>query len=402
MTIAQSQSSPESGKKSNDWESIFADPDVGFIPLIKRARTVETLRKSTHTVIRMLFTRNGDGAVRLAYGNELDKIIFGDGVGTEEAGHLVEAKAKVVELLHSIKDARIKRAIKDARIKRDKSVRRGDDSPAPVVECENTRLGNVFADAIWDWLNLRLNVLNSRVSQDRAEGDLAPFILSKSFAKRFEEILRRSVIPDLAERNRGLLHRVGERPEDQWKTSITDYLEDRKGRVVMWESWQQAWKSKTLERPVPPKPVADKNMLSKFRKKKTGEEEWKAEVRKIKDINRTVRNTWSEFTAPSESFLPPEDRDNKLLMDIFGRNISNLKDQINAINQIVKQGGNAGMAFDRYQRGKNVDMALLAASYQAPEIFLGRGAALEHILKGHKGCDFPLIARYLPDYIKAV
>ncbi len=412
VTMAQKKSSSEPGGRSNDWESIFSDPDIGFIPLIESARTAEALRKSTHTVIRMLFTRDGDYALRQAYENELDEIISGDGGGTGKTCSFTEARAKVVDLLHSIKDARIKR---DNSGKRDSDhtapVSDGptpvsdhtapvSDDPTPAEECEDARLRNIFADTIWDWINQRLNILNSRVRQDRGEEDPLPFILSKKFAERFEGIVRRTVIPDLAERNRGLLHRVGERPEDQWKIMIRDYLEDRKGRIVMWESWQEAWKNKTLEKLLPPKPNAEKTMLSKFRKKNSEEERWKAETRRIKNINKAIRETWAEFTAPSKYFLPPEDHDNKLLMDIFGRNISNLKDQINAINQIVKQGGNAGMAFDRYQTGKNVDMALLAASYQSPEIFIGKGAALEQILKGHRGSKFPLIARYLPDHIK--
>ena len=76
---------------------------------------------------------------------------------------------------------------------------------------------------------------------------------------------------------------------------------------------------------------------------------------------------------------------------------------ITALHQIATQGGSPAKAFDSYQKGKNIDLMLLAASYQFPDAFLGKRAMLRNFLKGYtetqRRQQFALVSRFLSEHI---
>jgi len=59
-----------------------------------------------------------------------------------------------------------------------------------------------------------------------------------------------------------------------------------------------------------------------------------------------------------------------------------------------------GRVFSDYQQGKSIEICLLANCYQRPALYLGEKGRLREMLKGFRSASFPLIARYLPDYIR--
>jgi len=266
----------------------------------------------------------------------------------------------------------------------------------------------LLADMAWKWLDQRFRILATRVEPEKLAGIPVPYMVSEEFVARFETAVRDYVLPEMISRCRGILRRVEDQPEDQRRKYLEDLFDDRKGRQVMWETWRESWMATMMEIALPPKPEPKAKGLGSFLKKdkkKPGakkeltEEEWKAAVQKIKGHNATIDSIWGGLQDEASAFVAPDAEDRTLLMELFGRNERNLAEQIKAVHQIVSQGGNTGMAFDRYQRGKNVDLALLAASYQLPELLLG-GGELKNLLRGHKSSDFPLVFRFLSEFAK--
>ena len=131
------------------------------------------------------------------------------------------------------------------------------------------------------------------------------------------------------------------------------------------------------------------------------EEEWKDAVKQVKRANAKTMRMWDTLCADAETYDPPmRDRDGQLLKELFGRSTNGTVNQIRAINQIVDQGVDMGRVFGEFQQGKNVEICLLAACYQRPQQYLGEKGRLNELLQGFRRRDFPLISRYLPDYIR--
>jgi len=267
---------------------------------------------------------------------------------------------------------------------------------------------DVFSDLIWDWVSLRFTSLSYGVNQDREKDDPLPFMLSAAFLRRFERVLRQVVIPDVVARSNGLLNAAEKEPEDQRKVFLRNYFNDRQGRVVMWETWQAAWKATMTEQQLPTKPQAPapkrglKSLLKKKAPPQSGrtEEQWAAKAKQINKSNQITQKVWTYLQDDTKSYIPPNTSDSQLLMEFFGRSVKLIKDQKTAIRQIVKQEGNAAKTFDLYQKGKPINMTLLAVCYYEAELMLGEKAVLKDIMRGQRASDFPLIARFLPGYIK--
>ncbi len=269
---------------------------------------------------------------------------------------------------------------------------------------------SIFSDVTWEWINRCFNILVDGIDQNKSEVPPLPFILSREFIAKYESILRQIVIPELASRCNGLIRRAEEQSEDQIKPFLVDYFDDRQGRTVMRESWQKSWKAAMMKQEIPPKPKPKGLSITSFLKTKSKpsggkkqltEQEWKDAVIGIKKINKTNQENWSLLCEQTQKYTPPKETDNKMLMSVFLWNEKALADQIKAIHQIVHQGENAGVTFGRYQNNKDVDLTLLAASYQYPELYLTGDTMLKNLLKGQNGDNFPLIARFLPDYINS-
>ena len=80
---------------------------------------------------------------------------------------------------------------------------------------------DIYTDVVSNWVNQRLNALSYGIEQER-DDDPLPFMLSKSFAKRFDQVLRQLVIPEMIRRSSGLMNRMENiDPKEQKK-----YLDD--------------------------------------------------------------------------------------------------------------------------------------------------------------------------------
>ena len=98
---------PKNEDGTVDWEFVFTDPETGFIPTIKDAKTIAALESCATVVIENLFNRDGDEEYRQAYNAALSHI-FLSLKGDEK---IETIRARLVTMLHSIKENRITRAL---------------------------------------------------------------------------------------------------------------------------------------------------------------------------------------------------------------------------------------------------------------------------------------------------
>ncbi len=107
--------------------------------------------------------------------------------------------------------------------------------------------------------------------------------------------------------------------------------------------------------------------------------------------------------ADSDAFHPPVNEDNALLMNLF-RGMEKPEVHVSALMQIAENSDTAGRVFDSYAPGKDLDLPLLIACYQAPDTLLrGDRAILSYFLAGFKKKQrqerFPLCCRHLGQFM---
>ncbi|MDP7642032.1 MAG: hypothetical protein QGI52_06225, partial [Alphaproteobacteria bacterium] len=281
--------------------------------------------------------------------------------------------------------------------------------PAPPQES----IDDAFADAFCSVIADRFKALTDGIEPPDNEEFKIPYLLSSDFSAHFEDILRQHFMPDLSKRCKGITARAETDAQGSKVDFFLEYFEGKQGRENMWNQWQSCWKEIAVlrEKPPEPKPQKKKGLLSALKKEKARPkyftkvytpEEWKEEIKKIDKANSQVEAMWAELCADKGTYVPPEEaKDNEILMNIFGRSATGIIDQMSAINQIVTQSENIGRAFDTYQTNKNIDLALMAASFKDADQYLGKKALLKDLLKGHTARGFPLIARFLPGQVRA-
>lgn len=428
--------------QETDWEAVFETPGQGLIPLIESAKSLAALRECTSLVIRTLFLRMNDEETRATYDAALEEIIAVGEPGLESV------KTKITELLRTIKEMRKEKQTlaqlqpdADRRIQDDESAignvgeaesdeeaeedlmpdeeRSGEEQavegqPAPTVKIDkDDPAREAFADVCWDVVGERLDVLQAGIPQQRAKDDKLPFVLSAAYAARFESVVRKYLAPPMADQCRGIVIRAASQPAENQRDFIRQNFEDKNGRRRLWKHWQRAWIDVTVEKEEPLMPEKKASGLLKMltRKKKVDSpedeenltfEEWQVKVADIRADNKRARDVSVLLHEDTGDCLPPYKEESEVLKELFGRSAAGLKKQIDALRQIAQQGENIGKAFDRYQKGKNVELALLAVSYQNPDLFLGKKRILKDMLKGFSEAQktgLPLIRNYLPDHI---
>ena len=419
-----------------DWEDVFEHADHGLIPLVLQARSIDALKKCLLVIVESLFSRDSDAGFRNSYSAKLDGILPSgeiqiiDGTG----GELEIIKKGVVGMLRQIKEFRIQKA-KDALAKSaeerkaEAAGRKGEDADdanmllemnggsengevakKPANDPEPVSAEALFTKLFCAEYGAKFGILRKGVTQKTSPKFKLPFLLSESFNIKFEALLREYFIDGLLHRCRGTITRADGLDPDERAKFLERYFTCRVGKSEVWSFWQALWADVTEVKEIPAKPVPKKKKkgLLGFAKKDTGdlseeeaEAEWKEAVRDAKQSNQRCEQVWAEICAPSDDYDPPvREKDGKLLMELFGRGTNGTVNQMRAINQIVDQGLELGRVFSDYQQGKSIEICLLANCYQRPALYLGEKGRLREMLKGFRSASFPLIARYLPDYIR--
>ncbi|MEK9723965.1 MAG: hypothetical protein VW405_10865, partial [Rhodospirillaceae bacterium] len=194
--------------------------------------------------------------------------------------------------------------------------------------------------------------------------------------------------------------------------ALTQSMETRQSRQFLWDVWQKVWTEATCQREPPKKPAKEKkSLLGKLKKQDAkpgwmGEqmtmEEWEDAVAMIAQANKRAAANWAGLTAASDAFAAPTDGDNKMLMNLFARTPDVMGKQVRALTQIAEQGGNRAKIFADYQQGKDIDLPLLSAVCQRPDLFPD-GGILKDVMRSFpeplQRDQFGLIVRYFADDI---
>ncbi|MCD6073903.1 MAG: hypothetical protein K0Q70_786 [Rhodospirillales bacterium] len=189
-------------------------------------------------------------------------------------------------------------------------------------------------------------------------------------------------------------------------------MNDHRSRAVFMQTWAEVWKEMTQPKKLPPRPVEEKKVstLARLFGKSAAKpvsvyrmtpEDWDA----ASEANKRAKQIWENILEDTGAYLCPMDDDNRLLMNMLGRTPGNLQKQIAAIVQIVVQDGSR-QTFDTYQNGRDIDLALLVASYRHPKSMLGSEGFISKMLGDHPEAfrreRYPLVSRYIFDARKSV
>ncbi|MBT6095501.1 MAG: hypothetical protein HOH04_11515 [Rhodospirillaceae bacterium] len=389
-----------------DWEPAFEDPEHGLISLVEQAVTADGILACCKVIIHSLFSRQGDAEERVAYERRVNDAMVlsfdGSDVDVDRDDDAIR-KDQVIVLLREIKTVRVERAdfhitrIKMGIVEGEKRVESADEpdlatvSPdAPPAEDNNISAEDAFIEAMSLLLAGRFEALREDVSPGQIAGEIPPFPVSEIFAQHFDTLVREHFAPAMMTACRPFIVQAEHKEPAERVAFIQEQMEERRSREILWDSWRIEWREKTVEQELPKKPKEEKKgLLSKLKKKKNlpswqeeplTMEEWEEEVARIKQANKLAKSIWAKIIAPNDAFQPPDDDDDKLLMNLFARTAGAISKQINAVRQIAEQGGNTGKVFADYQQGKDIDLPLVCACCQRPDLFL-EGGMLKNIMR---------------------
>jgi len=379
-----------------DWEAVFERPGTGLIELIEQTTTGDGILQVSKVIIHSLFSRQDDAENRINFENEVNGIMTAR-TDPGASFDLEPRKVLIIALMREIKMNRVLCAsFHVARLKegeKDEEAERRAD-PADGASAEAADEGGLdranpasteaaFGIALREMLGRRLEALREDVAQGPLGGKPLPFPVSEAFAERLLDIVHEHFAPEMQASCRPFIRQAESFPAAEQVDFISQSLENRKNREALWTAWQKVWEEMTRQQDPPKKPKAQKKkgLLDKLKKEKKpswkGEpmtiEEWEDAVAITEQGNQLAARIWDEITAPADDFRPPEDADNKLLMNLFARTAGAMGKQVTAVRQIAEQGGNAAKTFADYQQGKDMDLPLLAVVCQRPDLFLDQG-----------------------------
>ncbi len=401
-----------------DWERFFEDPAEGVIPLVLQARSKSVLRKIYAMVVAQLFRRAGDESRRQTFSALLDELMV-DEVGLDIVKqrlcvvfrHIKEdRKARVRMLEEGLQDGerRVEIAIPEPEPDPPPPA---DPDPVPV-SADEPSARQAFKDVFASLVRQRLDAIQADSNWCRRNRITPPFLVSTVFAGHWESILRDHFGDSMADHFPGLLKRIKAHPPGERHAFTRAALEEFKYRKVVWETWQGVWTDLTNPRPKPAKPDSrkqKKGLLAglgggKPNKSRMTMQQWRDALGKVASHNERTARIWEDLLAEHDDYLPPLREDGPLLMQMFGRSAKGLTKEMEAVRQIVAQGGSYGRVFDAYQAKRQLDIALVAVSYRYPGLFLDREkGTLATLLAGarekQRAALYPLVTRYLSDYL---
>lgn len=396
---------PRTSDGTIDWESVFEDQENGLIPVISTAKTPEGLVNCAAAITETLFSRKSDEDIRAGYTQNLA------GISLKNAFDMNVLREQIIGYLRDIKEDRTKRA---ADWVSHKSQRSNSDPILNQASTLTDKTEILFQEAFCEYLQRRFRVMVDNIPQVPFNGKKLPFIVSSEFSSRFMNLVRVKFIPEIIPRCRHIISYAQQRPLEERAAFFHEKLADPITKKEFNDVWDFTWDNLMCEEPIPTKPkIEEKGMLKSLVKavKAMGEadddvytiEDWKKDAKAAKFQRRAARANWALLSAPSDDFDPPIIDDIGLLKSMFSRPAGGLRDQIAALRQISQQAENIGKAFDDYSKGKDLQLSLLAASYQHPDIFLEDRMILKKVLRGltksNRKMVYPLICRYLNDFI---
>ena len=387
-----------------DWELVFEAPDTGLIQLIEAARQSKTLIDCTAMIIQTLFTRDGDEDVRTQYTKKLAI------VAVSEVDDVSGMATHTSAILRSIKDDRIKRAAEWAIHKQEREVARKQEELHEERQ-KRVRAGMdeteiAFSDVFCDAFDQKFQAMWAGVSQQPTKGKKLPFTVSSDFAGIFENVVRDPFMPWIIAKCRYIISEAKHKKSEQQHEYLEERLNDPRTQKELRTIWNETWQHFMQEEEYPKKPKEDrKGFLGTITRavKDTivddGEyytmEDWDHEVEIIDKQNAETREVRARLLAPSTVYQAPTEEDLTRLMNMFSIIPGDLRKQISSLRQIAEEDESAVRLYESYAKGKNLELALIAVSFQNSDIFLGDKQMLVHLLRGRKRHELELSLPFL-------
>ncbi|MBT4040005.1 MAG: hypothetical protein HOE65_08210, partial [Rhodospirillales bacterium] len=314
-----------------------------------------------------------------------------------------------------IKDDRIARAV--IHVEQQKTGRetdnpaQADDKPdTPKTDHKQVDLPP-FNTALAMTIEKRLSVLRCNSVDAQLGTAPLPFVLSKAFSEHLMAIIAEHIAPALTAQAARIIERAYKLPDDERLDSIFTALNTKRHREALWEHWCAAWTTLTQQTKPPSKPEEQKKsvmgVFSKKPKRRPGQreltlEEWEVACTVAQEDNASALVIWGKICQSSDDYQAPRGEDNTILMNLFARTPEAMDRQSTALYQIAGRGRDAPEAFEEYQKGKDVDTALLAGCYKDPNVFIASDF-LSKIMRDYtddvRHDKFPLTARYLASFM---
>jgi len=385
-----------------DWMAMFDTPGTGLLASVKSAPTRDALDQILTQIIESLFRAPGHAGTRANYLSIAREATKG------HSGSLEKSRDATVILLQHLRRKHAK-----------------NNANLSVVPGSEKTSGETSPDARDTLLDIftrssRRPFEAIAAVKGKAGTGVLPFLLSPDFTDHFIAILKKELFPVFVQSFRGILVQADGLPPAEREEFLVSKLEGRKQQAFLLDTWHTVWRGLIEEKEIPQKPEAKaggifKKMLDKIdTRPASGRREltpgqWQAKKIEIEAANRKARAIWRAICRESDHYQAPQDCDKNLLRDMFGRSAAGLEKQVTALHQIAAQGGSV-KAFETYVKGRNVDMAFLAAAYRHPGLFLPspktgkenntrRESFIENVLKGFNASArrqmFPLLYRFV-------
>jgi len=359
-------------------------------------------------IIQKLFARAGDEDVRAQYTQTLAKIALSDQNDSSAIA------AKTTAILHDIKEDRIKRATAWADHKAQAAnEKRAREISARRQENEND-IEFIFSDVFCDAFDRKLQVMWAGVKQRPVDDVKLPFTVSADFSRIFESVVRDTFMPWIVAKSRYIINDAARKEPSLRRRYLEKRLNDPKTAKELWNIWEQAWHHFLQEATYPEKPEEEKGGLFGSIKRAVKDtiadeeaysvEDWQHDVQVIDEQNAETREIIKKLTSPSTVYQPPSDDDMTVLMNIFAIIPGDLRKEISDIRQIVAQEESAGRVFESFEKGRDLQLALIAVSFKDPDTYLlGEKKMLKHLLAGKKGPELrstmPFLMRVMGDLL---
>ncbi len=387
-----------------DWETVFETPPNGLIHLIENANKPNLVIDCTAMIIQTLFARESDEVMRGKFTKNLINI------STVNDTDLVKTISETVIVLRGIKDDRIIRAAEwaahGARRVAEKERAERDEKLAEERKLRAGDVDFIFTDVLCDIIDRKFQVMWAGVDPNALIDRSPPFIVSSEFALIFEGIVRDSLMPAMISRCRYIISEAARLPVDKRRSYLEDRLGSQKTLQEVWNIWQSTWASFLKEVKHPPKPKEDKpglfGSISRIVKDNIADEgeytieDWDHDVTIIEEQNAEIRAVKNRLLTPSDTYIAPLEEDLTMLMRVFSINEGELRKGIAALQQIAEDKEKAARDYDNYQKGKQVEMALIAACFQHPDVFIqGKMPMLPFLFRGARPQELKEKAPYL-------
>lgn len=375
---------------ATDWEQVFEDPESGLIARIQMAKDSANLSDICCTLVEKLYTRRGDARLRDRYRDRITAIFDADKPTEDKL-------SETIAILREIKHDRIVRAGK----------KRKPRSWAQTLREHEDGATQLFTDHVLGELQSVFDLLSDGIKPLPKRP--LPYFVSPAFGAHFKEIVTNEFMPELITYNQRVISATESLHPNEREAALKQTFEEVRFRERFSDAWKMVWRNLTEQQEPPEKPARKKrnimkSLVSQFMEEPEFDdsmtlEEWQEAVALTEKRNKQAEVTWAKIALPSDAYAAPTRDDHTFLGSLIVHPYEETQKSIAKLTQMASQKA-PPTAFNKFQDGKDIDLALLLASMRYPKLFLvGEDAYLKDVMRGFNARDrrfaFPRVDQYL-------